>query len=33
MASDDTQLPLATFPTICSYTLAQLLDKTFYPQQ
>ncbi|MBV5311626.1 DUF29 domain-containing protein, partial [Chromatium okenii] len=33
LASDETRLPITTFPTTCSYTLEQLLDKTFYPQQ
>ncbi|MBK1641021.1 hypothetical protein CKO12_03835 [Chromatium okenii] len=31
LASDETRLPIMTFPTTCSYTLEQLLDKTFYP--
>ncbi len=31
LASDETRLPITTFPTTCSYTLEQLLDKTFYP--
>ncbi len=31
MASDETGLPLSTFPEICPYSIEQLLDKTFYP--
>jgi hypothetical protein len=33
LASDETQLSIATFPAACPYTFGQLLDKTFYPQQ
>ncbi len=33
LASAETHLPITTFPMTCSYTLEQLLDKTFYPQQ
>ncbi len=31
MASDETGLPLSTFPEVCPYSIEQLLDKTFYP--
>lgn len=31
LASDETGLAPATFPDRCPYTVAQLLDKTFYP--
>jgi len=31
LAVDETGLPKSTFPPNCSYSIAQLLDKTFYP--
>jgi len=31
LATDDTGLAAATFPTTCPYAIEQLLDKTFYP--
>jgi hypothetical protein len=31
LASDETQLSIATFPIACPYTFAQMLDKNFYP--
>ncbi len=31
LASDETGLPENVFPQSCSYTIEQLLDKTFYP--
>ncbi|MBK1641978.1 hypothetical protein CKO12_08860 [Chromatium okenii] len=31
LASDETQLPIATFPPVCPYSIAQLLDKNYYP--
>lgn len=31
LASEETELPLSTFPTICPYSQQQLLDK-FYPE-
>jgi len=31
LATDDTGLAAATFPTTCPYSIEQLLDKTFYP--
>ncbi len=31
LASDQTNLPTATFPPDCPYTIEQLLDKTYYP--
>jgi hypothetical protein len=32
-ASRQTGLPLATFPPVCPWTVAQLLDADFWPQQ
>jgi hypothetical protein len=31
LAVDETRLPVAIFPTVCPYTIEQLLDKQFYP--
>jgi hypothetical protein len=31
-ASDDTGLPLATFPEACPWTVAQALDEDFWPE-
>lgn len=31
LASDESNLPLNTFPESCPYTIDQLLDKYFYP--
>lgn len=31
LAVDKTGLPKKTFPLVCSYSLEQLLEKTFYP--
>jgi hypothetical protein len=31
LAAEETRLPLKTFPEICPYTQAQILDKDFYP--
>lgn len=31
LASDETGLPFSTFPAICLYTIAELLDDNFYP--
>lgn len=31
LAVDETNLPKQTFPQNCPYSVAQLLDKTFYP--
>jgi len=33
LATDDTGLAAATFPTTCPYPIEQLLDKTFYPSK
>ncbi len=32
IAAKETQLPVQTFPTICPYTVEQLMDEDFYPQ-
>jgi len=32
LAADETGLPNTHFPPLCPYTVAQILDKTFYPQ-
>jgi len=32
-ASDETQLPLATFPEQCPWMPAQVLDEDFWPQE
>lgn len=32
-ASDETCLPLATFPAACPWTLAQVLDAAFWPEE
>jgi hypothetical protein len=32
-ASDDTHLPLATFPVICPWSLEQVLDADFWPAE
>lgn len=32
-ASDETGLPLATFPEACPWTTAQILDDTFWPDE
>jgi hypothetical protein len=32
-ASDETHLPLATFPDVCPWTLAQILDEHFWPEE
>ena len=31
-AMDETDLPLATFPEVCPWTLAQVLDEDFWPE-
>jgi hypothetical protein len=31
-ASRETELPLATFPEVCPWTLEQLLDEDFFPE-
>jgi hypothetical protein len=31
-AADETNLPLAAFPEVCPWTLAQVLDKDFWPE-
>lgn len=31
LASDETGLPFSSFPAICLYTIAELLDDNFYP--
>lgn len=31
LAAKETKLPLAHFPSICSYSIEQLLDEDFYP--
>ena len=31
-ASDETGLPLATFPTACPWTVDQILDESFWPE-
>jgi uncharacterized protein DUF29 len=31
-ASDETGLPLATFPDICPWTMEQVLDESFWPE-
>jgi ribosomal protein L29 len=31
-ASDETGLPLRTFPDICPWTMEQVLDETFWPE-
>jgi len=33
IAVDETGLPQSTFPENCLYTVEQLLDKTFYPNE
>jgi Domain of unknown function DUF29 len=30
--SDETRLPVTTFPEICSWTTAQILDRDFWPE-
>jgi len=32
-AAEDTRLPLATFPEACPWTLAQLQDEDFWPEE
>lgn len=32
-ASRDTHLPLSTFPEVCPWTAAQVLDENFWPEQ
>jgi len=32
-ARDDTHLPLATFPEACPWTVAQILDDDFWPEE
>jgi hypothetical protein len=32
-ASDETGLPLATFPPTCPWTVAQVLDEAFWPEE
>jgi hypothetical protein len=32
-ASNDTHLPLATFPAVCPWTVAQVLDADFWPEE
>ncbi|MEK7990820.1 MAG: DUF29 domain-containing protein [Thiotrichaceae bacterium] len=32
IAEKETQLPVKTFPTICPYSIEQLLDDDFYPE-
>ena len=29
---DETDLPLATFPEVCPWSLAQVLDEDFWPE-
>jgi len=31
VAIDETELPIATFPSTCSYSIEQFLDEKFYP--
>jgi hypothetical protein len=31
-AAKDTELPLATFPEVCPWTVAQVLDEDFWPE-
>jgi len=33
LAIKETRLPAATFPSECPYTVEQLLNDDFYPQQ
>jgi hypothetical protein len=32
IAANDTGLPLAAFPEVCPWSLAQILDKDFLPE-